>query len=611
MVLASWVVVGCTVPFALDPTGVDFAIEHVRLAGRPAPADAASPEGEVTILLRSGRIAAIGTNLAIPPESERIDGLGLTAWPGFIDAFSDLGLAPNERAPAASASEGAPQDTGADAFADTAEASRRGLFPERRGRLLLAALDKDATSKLRLGGFTDVLTAPVEGFLAGQACLIDLSDLPMRDAVVREPGWLHAKLGSGMHERGYPSTTMGTLAHLRQAFLDAQRLQSWRESYRRDPAAVARPPSDDCLDALIAVLDHQLRVAFAADREGDLRRALALAQEFRFDLVLIGAKEGWKCAPELAAAHVPVVASLAFPDPPERKGAKLKPPPEAKPSAPAEVKPDAPPVAGPSIAEAWEVADPVLAEPLELFEQRRMRWEEEVRNVERLLAAGVPVALTTRGSSSVADFFADLRTAIEKGLPADAALRALSATPSELFGAAQELGALAPGRAANLALVEGDLANKERSVRHVFVAGRHFEGAPKKEAKPEEKKEGNKEAAADAAGLTGTWSLKPLQPGAHTRGFESTLTLKQEGTKLSGRLASEMGEGELSGSADDTAVRFTIVAQFQGQRFEFKFDGKAESADRLTGTLETPFGKPIEVEAKRAPRGARGQEASR
>jgi len=631
MLLASWVVVGCTVPFALDPSGVDFAIENVRLAGRPAPANVASSEGEVTILLRNGRIAAIGAGLAIPPEAERIDGVGLTAWPGFIDAFSDLGLAPNERSPAASASEGAPQDTGSDAFADTAEASRRGLFPERRGRLLLAALDKDATSKLRLGGFTDVLTAPVEGFLAGQACLIDLSDLPLRDAVVREPGWLHAKLGSGMHERGYPSTTMGTLAHLRQAFLDAQRLQSWRESYKRDPAAVARPPSDDCLDALIAVLDHQLRIAFAADREGDLRRALALAQEFRFDLVLIGAKEGWKCAPELAAARVAVVASLAFPDPPERKGAKLKPPPDVKPAAPPEAKPDAPPaasdasaaapapapapasapppVSGPSVAETWEVADPVLAEPLELFEQRRMHWEEEVRNVERLLAAGVPVALTTRGSSSVPDFFADLRTAIEKGLPADAALRALSATPAELFGASQELGALAPGRAANLSLVEGDLANKERSVRHVFVAGRHFEGAPKKEAKPEEKpKEG---AAAAAAGLTGTWSLQPLQPGAHTSSFESKLTLKQEGTKLSGRLESEMGEGELSGSADDAAVRFTIVAQFQGQRFEFKFVGKADGADRLTGTLETPFGKPLEVEAKRAPKGARRQEASR
>jgi len=632
MPLAALFVVRLAWPFALalarTAPGDDFAIENVRLAGAPAPTAPSGAGHEVTILLRAGRIAAIGPNVAIPPEAERIDGLGLTAWPGFIDAFSDLGLAPNERTPAASASEGAAQDTGADAFAETAEASRRGLFPERRGRLLLAGLDKDASAKLRLGGFTDVLTAPVEGFLAGQACLIDLSDLPVRDAVVREPGWLHAKLRSGMHDGGYPSTTMGALAHLRQAFLDARRLMAWRESYRRDPSAVARPPSDDCLDALIAVLDHRMKIAFAADREGDLRRALALAQEFRFDLVLVGAKEGWKCAKELAAARVPVVASLALPDPPERKGAKVKPP--APPPAPATAppgNPGAPPpadaavavvpppaaapppaadvVAGPSAPEVWEVADPVLAESLDLFEQRRARWEEEVRNVERMVAAGVSVALTTRGSSSPADFFNDLRTAIEHGLPADAALRALTTTPAELFGVPQELGALEPGRAANLSLVEGDLSSKERLVRHVFVAGRHFEGAPKKEAKPEDvKKDG-----ADAGGLTGTWKLAPVHPAAHGHGFESTLTLKQAGKTLSGRLASEMGEGELSGTVEDAAVQFAIVAQFQGQKFEFKFKGSV-AGDRLTGTLETPFGQPIEVEAKRAPHGAQ-QEASR
>jgi hypothetical protein len=56
----------------------------------------------------------------------------------------------------------------------------------------------------------------------------------VRDVRSREPGWLHAKLRSGMHDGGYPSTTMGALAHLRQAFLDARRL-TWRESYRRDP----------------------------------------------------------------------------------------------------------------------------------------------------------------------------------------------------------------------------------------------------------------------------------------------------------------------------------------------------------------------------------------
>ena len=117
--------------------------------------------------------------------------------------------------------------------------------------------------------------------------------------------------------------------------------------------------------------------------------------------------------------------------------------------------------------------------------------------------------------------------------------------------------------------------------------------------KPDEaKKDG-----ADAGGLTGTWKLAPVHPAAHGHAFESTLTLKQAGKTLSGRLASEMGEGELSGTVEDAAVQFAIVAQFQGQKFEFKFKGSV-AGDRLTGTLETPFGQPIEVEATRAPHGA-------
>jgi len=494
---------------APPPAGDVHAVENVRL-----------PESthDVTILLRDNRIAAIGSDVAVPPEAERIDGLGLTALPGFIDAFSELGIPTGkEGPPAASPSEGVAQDYGADAFAETAEASRRGLFPERRARLLLTALDKDATGKLRLGGFTDILTAPVDGYLAGQACLVDLSDLPARDAVVAEPGWLHAKLRGGNREGGYPSTVMGALAHLRQVLLDAQRLRSWREAYHRSPGTIARPPSDDCLDTLIRVLERQAKLAFAVDSENDIRRALALAQEFHVDCVVVGAKEGWKCAAELAAAHVPVVVSLAFPDAPERKGAKAKKA-EAKKaeSKPAEAKPDetkpdekrveppaVPPAAAAPVAAAteptvapsatppaapapieWEIADAVLAEPLELFEQRQAKWLEEVENVERLLAAGVTVALTTRGSTGVGDFFADLRVAIEKGLSADAAVKALTETPAALFGVGHELGELKPGMAANLILVEGDLANAERAVRHVFVGGRHFEGAKKKEAKP-------------------------------------------------------------------------------------------------------------------------------
>jgi imidazolonepropionase-like amidohydrolase len=111
----------------LAPAGDTFAIEKVR-AGYGADAQ----EG-VTVIVRDGRIAAIGKDVAVPAGAEKIDGSGLTLLPGFIDGFSDFGLhRPEEGAPAAGAlpgNEGLAQDYGAAPYAETAEASRRGLRP--------------------------------------------------------------------------------------------------------------------------------------------------------------------------------------------------------------------------------------------------------------------------------------------------------------------------------------------------------------------------------------------------------------------------------------------------------------------------------------------------
>jgi hypothetical protein len=723
---------------AAPPTGETIAIEKAKVGS------GASAQENVTVVLRDGRILAIGRDVAIPPGAERIDATGLTLLPGFIDGFSDFGLArPDERGAgggsgggggggfgggganpgtASSTNEGIAQDYGIAAYAETAEASRRGLRPEVRARDLLGPPDKDAGEKLRSAGFTAVLSGPLEGLIPGQPCLLEVADLPARDAVVTEPGILLLKFRSGGDrpanvdgprrgrredgDFGYPSTLMGALAHLRQGFLDAQRLRSWRESYRRNPASVPRPPSDSCLDALLRALDGELRVAFLVDRESDILRALKLGEEFRLKTLIVGGKEAWKCAKQLAEARVPVVASLNFPDAPERKGAKLakaaapnaapgapqnagettppkdanaappkdaSAPPQkdaavapspaaapdaatppanavaatppagenapvaavpqnapAKQEAPAPANPPAPtpgaapanqaapasePLrSGPSVAESqWEIADPVLAEPLELFEQRKQDWNDEVSNVQKLLATGVTVALTTRGSNGTGDFFADLRVALEHGLSADAAITALTTTPAMLFGVDQELGSLRPGAAANLLLVEGDLGSKERAVRHVFVAGRHFLGAKKKPAEEEkgegrgegrrgrrrgeESPPGDKPPAEKALDLTGSWTI--TSTSGH--GFTSTLTLKQDGTKLTGTLESEHGSADVtSGSLEGN--EFTIKASFQLQSrtIEFTLKGTA-SKDSLEGTFETPFGEPSPFQGRRGP----------
>ncbi len=643
--------------------GDAIAIEKVRLGGGGGDASAS-----VTVLLFDGRITAIGPEIAIPAGAERIDGSGLTAIPGFIDAFAEVVLDKEAGAPTVAKNDGVAQDYGAAAYAETAEASRRGLRPDLHARELLATPSTDALDKLRQAGFTAQLLGPIDGLLPGQPCLVELGDAPPRRSVVTEPGILLLKFRSGGgggggrgrprdgEDFGYPTTLMGALAHLRQAFLDAGRLRSWRDSYRRSPEAVPRPPDDSCLDTLLQAMDGSLRVAFLVDRENDIRRALAFAEEFHLRPLIVGGKEAWKCTSELAAAHVPVIASLALADEPTRKGATKKkvaapaapaapeggaakpapdgaaatPPvqepapavaavPPVIPAVPPATPPAPVPVAVPAVVPApaaapttiapveWEIADPVLAEPLELFEQREAQWVDEVENVERLLAAGVEVALTQRGSSNPGDFFADLRVAIEHGLGADAALAALTTTPARLLGAERELGRVRVGAPANLLLVEGDLAAKERAVRHLFIGAHHFVGAKKKAPEKgdsakdgKEGKESPKSEPPDAAGLdlTGTWSLE-----GGGRGFKSTLTLKQDGTQLSGKLESEMGVADITaGSLEGDQFKLTISATFQNQKFTFTLSGKA-TKEELTGKFETPFGEPSDFTAKRGPGG--------
>ena len=104
---------------------------------------------------------------------------------------------PIPRADKAYFGHGVAQDYGTAAYAETAEASRRGLKPEVRARELLAAVDKEASEKLRTAGFTAVLSGPLEGLIPGQPCLLEIADLPPRDAVVNEPGFLLLKYRIG------------------------------------------------------------------------------------------------------------------------------------------------------------------------------------------------------------------------------------------------------------------------------------------------------------------------------------------------------------------------------------------------------------------------------
>ena len=239
-----------------------------------------------TVLIRDGRIVAVGTDVQVPADARRIDARGKVVTPGLIHASSELGLLE-----VASISETNERAASGDVTAsfDVAE----GIDP---GSVRIPVA--------RTEGVTAAMAVPTGGIFSGQAALIALNGsrmeamLRVRDAAMAGDfaGALKAA-GGGSHAAG--------LARVRRILEDARDYDRRRADYRRaDMQELSAPASE--LEALLPVLRGTMPLYVVANSERDIMNAIRLAQEFGIRLILRGGTEAWKVAKELAAAKVPV-----------------------------------------------------------------------------------------------------------------------------------------------------------------------------------------------------------------------------------------------------------------------------------------------------------------
>lgn len=417
-------------PRALQPRA--FAIVNARVVTEPGKAIP-----KATVVIRDGLIEAVAPDVPAPADAIAIPGDGLTIYPGFVDACGHWGYDPSLRRSEVGPT--APEDFASEALAATKADNRKGLTPEFAVNAALKVDDEQA-SGWRQAGFTAHLIAPTADILAGQSALISLSGDAPRDAILRAPVALHAALktnfGSG---EGYPRSLMGVFAHLRQTLIDAGYYQRRHAAFETGGRVGRRPPYDPSLEALLPALEGKLPVAFDADGRDGIHRALDFAAEFRLKPVIVGGRDAWKLADRLKAERVPVVLRVDFSEPD------------------AEREKDLP----------RRVQD----------ERRRLRFEE-LENAKKLHEAGVPIGFATSGLSGDRPwekFQANLRKVIEAGLPADAALSALTAVPAKLLGVDQQLGLIAAGRPAHLLVMTGEFQKADTKMRMVFADGVRFE----------------------------------------------------------------------------------------------------------------------------------------
>jgi imidazolonepropionase-like amidohydrolase len=241
-----------------------------------------------TVLIRDGRIAAVGTNVAIPAGATRIDAAGKWITPGLIDGAGNMGL--REISAVQNTNEGTLRGNEVAAAFNVAE----GINPA-----------STLIPVTRIEGVTTTLAVPGGDLIWGQAVLIDLDGTTIEAMVAKSPVAIVADLSEGAKSAGGGSRA-GVAQRLRRVFNDALEYSRRRTDYSRAQMQDLAASAAD-LEALLPVLRGQLPLMVVANRRSDIETALRIAREYKIRLILAGAAEGWQIADKIAAAGVPVL----------------------------------------------------------------------------------------------------------------------------------------------------------------------------------------------------------------------------------------------------------------------------------------------------------------
>ncbi len=242
------------------------------------------------VLIRDGRIAAIGSDVAVPAGVRTVDARGKIVTPGLLNSFTTLGVveieAVDETNDAASAND----------EITAAFDVRYGLNP----RSTLIPIERD-------GGITEAVVAPNPraSIIAGQGVLIHLAGSAADSMLDRGPVAMFGILDDNAAQR--TGGARGTaILRMRELLEDVRVYAANPAAYEnRDRRNLSLSRLD--LEAMVPVVQGKLPLVLAVERSSDILNALALAREFKLRLVLSGAAEGWMVADAIARAGVPVI----------------------------------------------------------------------------------------------------------------------------------------------------------------------------------------------------------------------------------------------------------------------------------------------------------------
>jgi len=506
-----------------------FAIRGAKVVPVSGP-----PVENTTIVIAHGVITAIGKDVPIPADAWIIEGKDLTVYPGLFDAFTDVGIPSAEPTPAAGGPGGRRMPPPAGTEVSHGPEDRPATAPWRSAADEVSLSDKRIES-WRNAGFTTVVSSPKGGMFPGQASVLDLGGDRASEMVVKTPVAIPVSFQAPGGFGNFPGSLMGALSYVHQVWIDTDWSTHAQASYDANPKGVPRPPYDHTEAVLAEALEDGAVVLIPANNTVQLRRALEQPDRWNehgdIQGVIYGGQMAYAMADEIAASKIPVVVNLKWPE------AEKDTDPDEKPSL------------------------------------RTLRFRDQAPSSPGALAkAGVKFAFYDGGITAPKDMLKAVKKSIDAGLAPDAALRALTLSPAEIFGVSDRLGSIETGKIANLVVTDGDLFDEKTKIKMVFVDGRHFEAHEPE--KPKDPPKGN---------MSGTWKLSYTTPdGAEESTAE--LDMASDGT-LTGTTSSKRGTASLiSGYLSGDKFSYTINIPIEGNPTDVVFSGTFDGTS-LKGTI--------------------------
>jgi imidazolonepropionase-like amidohydrolase len=371
-----------------------------------------------TIVIRDGKIEAVGSSVSVPSGAQVIDARGLSVYPGMIDAGTSMGLVE------------VPQ--GANGTVDTSEVGE--MNPNAKAIIAVSPYSAHI-AVTRVEGITNALSAPTGGLISGQAALINLlgtspkemAVVPLAALVINYPrigGGGGGGFGGFQQQQGNLAETLQAnerqLELIRKILRDAEAYGRAQDAFSKDNS-LPRPNRDVVLEPLVPYVRGQQPVIFRADREAEIRGAIKFAEEMKLKPIILGGDDAWKVATLLKEKNVPVILTGVF-QLPNRED------------------------------------DP---------------YDVLYESPAKLQSAGVRFCISSGDAGAEArnlPLYAGMAGAY--GLSKAEALKSVTLYPAQILNVADRLGSIEVGKMANLVVTDGDLLEIRTHIRYLFIDGR-------------------------------------------------------------------------------------------------------------------------------------------